>query len=80
VAVVRAIGTGRITLIGHSYGGGRTLRVCADSLQLVERALILDSFVHFPDMDAIKVPPQLGRFKPYPDYASIQAASAAGCP
>lgn len=44
-------GLGPATVVGHSYGGVRTLRACADRPDLIRHAVILDSRVHFPDVD-----------------------------
>ena len=66
-------GIGQATLIGHSYGGLRTLRVCADRPDLVRQAIILDSRVRFLDMDngPSESGPK-GNSRPYPSYEAIR--------
>jgi pimeloyl-ACP methyl ester carboxylesterase len=40
---------GPATVVGHSLGGGRTLRLCVERPDLVQQAVVIDSFVHFSD-------------------------------
>jgi pimeloyl-ACP methyl ester carboxylesterase len=72
-AVLRAIGTTAAVVVGHSYGGGRTLAACAEEPQLIERAVILDSSVIRPEDQAGDVAPKPRRLTPYPDYDSARA-------
>lgn len=37
------------TLVGHSFGGGRVMRTCADHPRRVSRAIVIDSHVHLSD-------------------------------
>jgi pimeloyl-ACP methyl ester carboxylesterase len=50
-AVIRAEGDRPFTLVAHSFGGTRALRLCADEPALIERAVILDSYAHFPALE-----------------------------
>lgn len=68
-------GLGPATVVGHSYGGLRTLRVCADRPDLVQQAVIIDSRVRFLDepKSAFPLPPaRSGRARHYPDYRTIR--------
>jgi len=55
LAVMRAEDDRPFTLVAHSFGGTRALRLCAEEPGLIERAVILDSYAHFPALD--KEPP-----------------------
>jgi pimeloyl-ACP methyl ester carboxylesterase len=48
-AVVRDAGFERATMVGHSFGGNRLLRLCAEQPALIERAIVVDSYVRFLD-------------------------------
>lgn len=50
-AVMRAEGGGRFSLVAHSFGGTRALRLCADEPTLIKQAVILDSYAHFPALE-----------------------------
>lgn len=71
-AVLDATGVEPAVLVGHSFGGGRVLRACADVPDRIERAIVLDSMVHFAG-DEIKAARSPGRLAPYPDKDSIIA-------
>jgi pimeloyl-ACP methyl ester carboxylesterase len=60
------------TLVGHSFGGARVMRFCADYPDLVSRAVVLDSMVHF-SAETLRASGSAGRPTPYPDRASILA-------
>ncbi len=47
--LVEVLGLGPVTAIGHSYGGVRLLKACADHPQLFTRLIILDSYMYFPE-------------------------------
>jgi pimeloyl-ACP methyl ester carboxylesterase len=61
-----------LTIIGHSFGGSRTLETCALYPGLVAHAIVLDSMFRLHD-DKPHPPQQLGRPSPYPDEASAAA-------
>ncbi|MGP3791523.1 alpha/beta fold hydrolase [Pseudomonas sp. B392_1p] len=67
---------GPATVIGHSYGGLRTLRACAERPDLIRQAIILDSRVRFLDVDSspdvIPSSPRSGSIQPHPSYAAIR--------
>jgi pimeloyl-ACP methyl ester carboxylesterase len=64
----------RATLVGHSFGGSQVARACVDFPQLVERAVIIDSYIPVPGIDGRK-PPQLEPRpkKIYPTYDAARA-------
>lgn len=72
--VLEHSGLGRATLIGHSFGGARVARTCAESAELVERAIIVDSLFRLPDVEH-RVPPPLEP-RPKKLYATFAAARA----
>lgn len=74
VGVLEHAGLGRATLIGHSFGGGRVARTCADYPEIVERAVIIDSFVRIPDIQQ-RLPPPL-ELRPKKIYPTFEAARA----
>lgn len=70
VDVLNDAGLGRATLVGHSYGGGRVLRACAEFPERIAHAIILDSYVNFTDADSRPAPRRYGNPNPYPDLSS----------
>jgi pimeloyl-ACP methyl ester carboxylesterase len=50
-AVIAAEGAEPFSLVAHSFGGTRALRLCADEPLLIKRAVILDSYAHFPSLE-----------------------------
>lgn len=73
VAVVEAIGGGAVTLVGHSFGGGRVVRFCGLHPEKVCHAVIVDTFMHFHELPGPHSWPVRGRRPAYPDYESILA-------
>jgi pimeloyl-ACP methyl ester carboxylesterase len=68
------------TLIGHSYGGSSVLLACAHDAEGVDfenrirHAVILDSYVHFPDEDGdLPERSSVRRHRPYPSYEALRA-------
>jgi pimeloyl-ACP methyl ester carboxylesterase len=41
------------TVIAHSYGGSRTLRAAAERPEVIAHAIIVDTYVNFPDCDTL---------------------------
>ncbi|MBJ2303710.1 MULTISPECIES: alpha/beta fold hydrolase [unclassified Pseudomonas] len=70
VGFIEQAGLGPVVAIGHSYGGARVLRACADRPDLFQRLIILDALVVYPEdippFDPVK--PAQRRF--YPDQAT----------
>jgi pimeloyl-ACP methyl ester carboxylesterase len=72
--VLEQSGLGRSTLVGHSFGGSQVARAAAEFPDLVERAVIIDSFIPVLGVGGRR-PPQLeARTKNV--YASYDAARA----
>ena len=65
---------GRATLVGHSFGGSQVARACVDFAQLIERAVIIDSYIPVPEVAGRK-PPQLEP-RPKNIYPTFDAARA----
>jgi pimeloyl-ACP methyl ester carboxylesterase len=61
-----------LTVVGHSFGGSRTLEACALEPDLIARAVVLDSMFRLHDDQPVPRQ-QLGRPEPYPDEASVVA-------
>jgi len=72
-AVIRDAGLEKATLVGHSFGGGRLMRMCGEQPELVEHAIIVDSYVHF--LDTPKDRPNL-TVNPRKLYATYEEAKA----
>jgi len=72
IAVLERCG-GPAVVVGHSYGGGRTLRVCADRPELIRRAVILDSRVRYPDVDTQPPRQRMGSGRLYGSYVEARA-------
>lgn len=72
-AVTEAIGHGPVTLVGHSFGGGRVARFSGLHPGRVCHAVVVDTFIHFLEMPGPHSWPERGRRPPYPDYDSIVA-------
>ncbi len=63
-----------VTLIGHSFGGSRVMRACADYSHLIERAVVIDSFIPLPELPRRGPPPMQPRPKKiYPTYEEARA-------
>lgn len=71
-AVIQSINAGAATVVGHSYGGGRVIRLCGEAPELINHAIVLDSFADVLELARPHFPP-LGRPTPYADYASALA-------
>lgn len=69
------------TIVGHSYGGTSVLCACAldsehtaESARRIRRALILDTYVRFPESDSTARQPSVVRsHRPYPSYEAARA-------
>ena len=75
-----------VIAVGHSYGGVRLLKACADHPELFERLIILDSYLYFPDRtpphDPSKsvrryypdLPTAMGRYRLVPEQPHFEPA------
>jgi pimeloyl-ACP methyl ester carboxylesterase len=50
IALIEGAGIGPVIGVGHSYGGSRMMRACADRPELFRRLVVCDSFVLLPDV------------------------------
>lgn len=72
VGVIEGLGLGEVTAVAHSFGGTRLLRACAEHPKMFKRAIVIDSYVHFPVEDGPMPPgePVKGtRLYPDPEVA-----------
>lgn len=74
VGVLDHAGFGRATLVGHSFGGSRVARTCAEFPERVERAVVIDSYARLPDVEH-RLPPPLEP-RPKKLYPTFEAARA----
>lgn len=71
--VIEHAGIGPAVVVGHSLGGGRTIRLCVERPDLVRQAIVVDSFVHFSD-GPVRIPRIVtGPRKIYPSFAEAKA-------
>lgn len=73
VALAEHLDVPRLIAIGHSYGGSRVLRACAERPELFERLIILDSYVLFEGQEALVEPGKIRGDREYPDMQSAVA-------
>jgi pimeloyl-ACP methyl ester carboxylesterase len=73
IAVAEWLETPRLIAIGHSYGGSRVLRACADRPELFERLVIIDSYVVFSDQEPLREPGKIRGDREYPDIETAVA-------
>jgi pimeloyl-ACP methyl ester carboxylesterase len=73
VGVLEHAGLGRSTLVGHSFGGGRVARTCAEFRQFVARAIILDSYLPVPEIEPVASSFELRPKRTYPTYEAARA-------
>jgi pimeloyl-ACP methyl ester carboxylesterase len=59
LGVIEHARLGRITLAGHSFGGGRVLRFCADHGEHIERAVVIDTYIPLEGQERLGPPPVL---------------------
>lgn len=63
----------RPAVVGHSFGGGRVLHLCAHHPERVGRAVIIDSFVQLNDGEPSVRPTELRQKKIYPTHEAARA-------
>jgi pimeloyl-ACP methyl ester carboxylesterase len=73
LAVIEHARFERPAIVGHSFGGGRVLHLCAHRPERVERAVIIDSFVQLNDGEPKIRPSELRQKKIYPTYEAARA-------
>jgi pimeloyl-ACP methyl ester carboxylesterase len=67
------LGLGPVIAAGHSYGGSRLLRACADRPDLFAHAILIDSYVLFEGEAGPSLPRKLLGTRSYPDLATALA-------
>jgi pimeloyl-ACP methyl ester carboxylesterase len=72
-AVIAAEGDEPVSLVAHSFGGTRALRLCADEPALIKQAVILDSYAHFPALEKEEPHITPRPRKLYPSYEDARA-------
>jgi len=70
VDLIECAALGSVVGIGHSYGGSRLLRACADRPDLFQRLVVLDSFLLLPDVEIPIDNASAGKKRVYPDLCS----------
>ena len=72
-AVLEHSGLGRSTLIGHSFGGSHVARAAHDFPELVERAVIIDSYIPVLGVQGRRPLMEVRPKNIYPTYAAARA-------
>lgn len=70
--VIEHAGLGRTTLVGHSFGGGCVVRACIDHGQLVQRAVVVDTYLPVPEIQRPDAPFQPRPKRVYPTLAAAR--------
>jgi len=73
VGVLDDAGFEQATLIGHSFGGGRVARACAEIPERVSRAVIIDSHMRLTDEKRSTRPFEIGPRRVYPTFEAARA-------
>jgi pimeloyl-ACP methyl ester carboxylesterase len=73
VGVLDHAGFGKATLIGHSFGGGRVARACAEVPERITRAVIIDSHMRLNDEKRSTRPFEIGKRRIYPTFEAARA-------
>lgn len=66
--VIEALGLGPVTAVGHSYGGARLLRACAERPELYRQLIVVDSYIRFRDEAGPTLPKRLQGNRIYPHF------------
>ena len=73
VGVLDHAGFAKATLVGHSFGGGRVARACAEVPERVSRAVIIDSHMRLTDEKRSTRPFEIGPRRVYPTFEAARA-------
>ena len=73
VGVLDHAGFAKATLIGHSFGGGRVARACAEVPERITRAVIIDSHMRLNDEKRSTRPFEIGKRRIYPTFEAARA-------
>lgn len=61
------------TFVAHSFGGAHLLKACARSGNTISHAVIVDTYVNFPDTDNFPQVPPLAKLKMHPTREAAAA-------
>lgn len=70
--LIETVGLAPATVVAHSFGGSRTLRVCADYPGHIEHAIIVDTYFGFADTDPARPSRSIGFGNVFADYQSLR--------
>jgi pimeloyl-ACP methyl ester carboxylesterase len=73
IGVLDHAGFDEATLVGHSFGGGRVARACAEFPERVTRAVIIDSHMRLTDEKRSTRPFEIGPRRIYPTLEAARA-------
>ena len=73
IGVLDHAGFEQATLIGHSFGGGRVARTCAEFPERVTRAVIVDTHMHLSEEPRSTRPFEIGPRRMYPTFEAARA-------
>jgi pimeloyl-ACP methyl ester carboxylesterase len=73
IGVLDDSGFDQATLVGHSFGGGRVARACAEFPERVSRAVIIDSHMRLTDEKRSTRPFEIGPRRIYPTFEAARA-------
>jgi pimeloyl-ACP methyl ester carboxylesterase len=73
VGVLDHAGFDAATLVGHSFGGGRVARACAEVPERVTRAVIIDTHMRLTDEKRSTRPFEIGPRRVYPTFEAARA-------
>jgi pimeloyl-ACP methyl ester carboxylesterase len=73
VGVLDHAGFDKATLVGHSFGGGRVARACAEVPDRVSRAVIIDSHMRLTEEKRSTRPFEIGPRRVYPTFEAARA-------
>ena len=73
VGVLDHAGFAKATLIGHSFGGGRVARACAEVPERITRAVIIDSHMRLNEEKRSTRPFEIGKRRVYPTFEAARA-------
>lgn len=68
---IEQLALGPTTLVGHSFGGACGIHLSAQKPALLQRLVIVDTVIYFPELDTQRTFDPVGNSRPYPDYATI---------
>lgn len=68
IAVIKALNVKGVTIIGHSFGGGCSLRAAVEAPDLIDYVVVIDSYLHFPDHPPVRKQTTNTRKAAYGDF------------